>query len=221
LSLEAIVAQQDQGIPRSLALTVRMLRLRREHTQEQLSSALSDVQARFRKRRRRTDADDTWTRTEEITAKEVGDAERARRLTYRVMDTYARWSGHPTGMIYLVSRCGSELSNNKASNVEAIGRALVKFGGWLEANAGTLADSKRFPNPPQKMPSEENEQHERARKAVLDYLREVVEVQGKPAVKYAGSRTQRYHARLALLIDEILNNAPVIFTPAKTRYDAE
>lgn len=185
-----IMDQSQQRMPRSLGLTLRVMRIRAGLSQAVLAAKLDGLPARFRDQQRAICKDD------------ISRAERSLRLYYFLLHQYVGWSGLPAGMIYLLSRCGADLRDGKVKRVQRIARALRGFADYIERNAEDLA---KVVVPDLAATAPNTEREALARQVVLDYRREVDIAGPSPtAVEYEGSAQQRDDARLALIVDKII-----------------
>ena len=200
--------QAHQQIPRSLGMTLRVMRLRQDLKQHDLADELTQVPGRFRESKRGAADGDG-----QIGINLIGRAERSERLRYYLIDAYARWSGFPTGMIYLVSRCAADVRDGKKQGVKDVAKAIRKLADWLETNADHLA---KLPPPDLQDRDAASPREQRARQAVDDYMRRYIDHDGRKKV-YKGSKQQIADARLAIILDEILEHAPRPFSPVRPR----
>jgi hypothetical protein len=184
-------------------MTLRVLRMREGLTQDALAHKLSDLPGRFR------------DHGGNIEPSLISRAERSLRLYYYLLHLYAGWSGLPSGLIYLISRCGADLRDGRVGRVKKIVRSLRAFADYLERDAARLA---KLQAPSLDEPARNTEQQALARAAVLDYLREL-ELPSGQVIGYEGSQQQREDARLAVILDEIMAHAPPPLSPLPGEHD--
>lgn len=104
----------NQRIPRSLGLTLLVMRMRERLKQQELADILTETTGRFNNRGK-------------IQRSAIGQFEHSQHLLYWELDRYGKWYGLPSGFVYIISRFAANIRDNKVDEARNIAICLKEL----------------------------------------------------------------------------------------------
>lgn len=182
-----------QSMPRSCGLTLRTLRKKAGCTVEQWRQRLeAHILPRYRGKAKFDDG-------------VIGKAEHSEQALYWLLDGYAKLTGYPTGLIYLISRLSADLRDGNIEDVKNITAALRALVDYLdEDSCARLVD---LPDPDMDARDSNSGDCLTAYETIMDYKRKPLPSDHPEAGKPYNKSGQRLEdAKQVLIVLDLLQH---------------